>query len=301
MRRSILLTLLLVLITTVGVRAEVVPIQKPSVGTHAVTTNQQETILQLQEENKKLKEQLERTEMDKEIQRCRDYVDRKANDINDNLSHWLVILSIVIGSIVSILGIGLGIVAPYILNRRMNSKVDLATEQAKEALEQAKAAAEQAKKAEDAAKAAKVSQLFTEAFNEKDSSRAIELYTQLLALNPDNAMAYYNRGVVKDDLGDKSGALSDYDKAISLNPDYAEAYNNRGNVKDDLGDKSGALSDYDKSIELNPDYAKAYNNRAVCYRKMAEEEKDEEKKKEYLALAKADEKKYKELTGGKKK
>ena len=65
MRRNILLTLLLVLITTIGVRAEVVPIQKQSVGTRAVITNQQETILQLQEENKKLKEQLERVESGK--------------------------------------------------------------------------------------------------------------------------------------------------------------------------------------------------------------------------------------------
>ena len=341
MRRNILLTLLLVLITTVGVRAEVVLIQKQSVGTRAVTTNQQETILQLQEENKKLKEQLERTEMDKEIQRCRDYVDRRANDINDNLSHWLVILSIVVGAIITILGGGLGVLAPLYLNRKNDkvmqikleeatkqaeeakeqaekatkqvtkateqiatateqvqkatSQVTVATEQAETAKKQANDAKEQAKKAEivlkeievlkrqvdaiqtkinedktkaeDAAKEAKVSQLFAEAFTEKDSSRAIELYTQLLALNPDNA----------------------------------KAYNNRGNVKDDLGDKSGALSDYDKAIELNPDYDKAYYNRAVCYRKMAEEEKDEEKKKEYLALAKADEKKYKELTGGEKK
>ena len=443
MRRNILLTLLLVLITTVGVRAEVVPIQKQSVGTHAVTTNQQETILQLQEENKKLKEQLERTEMDKEIQRCRDYVDRKANDINDNLSHWLVILSVVVGAIITILGGGLGVLAPLYLNRKndkvMQTKLKEATKQAEKAKEQAEKAARQVEtvtnqaekaaaqvttateqiatatsqvqeaknqvttakeyaekagqaltaiealkkqvdtiqtkinedktKAEDAAKAAKVSQLFAEAFNEKDSSKAIDLYTQLLALNPDNADAYYNRGNVRYDLGDKSGALSDYDKSISLNPDDAEAYNNRGVVRYDLGDKSGALSDYDKSIELNPDdataynnrgvvkhklgdksgalsdydksislkpdYAEAYNNRgwlkidlddlagslsdcnraislkpdyaetydsrAVCYRKMAEKETDEEKKKEYIALAKADEKKYNELTGGKKK
>ena len=409
MRRSILLTLLLVLITTVGVRAEVVPIQKQSVGTRAVTTNQQETILQLQEENKKLKEQLERTEMDKEIQRCRDYVDRRANDINDNLSHWLVILSIVVGAIITILGGGLGVLAPLYLNRKndkvMQTKLEEATKQAEKAKEQAEKAARQVEtvtsqaekaaaqvttateqiatatsqvqeaknqvttakeyaekagqaltaiealkkqvdtiqtkinedktKAEDAAKAAKVSQLFAEAFNEKDSSRAIDLYTQLLALNPDNADAYYNRGNVRYDLGDKSGALSDYDKSIELNPDDAEAYNNRGNVKSKLGDKSGALSDYDKSISLKPDFAEAYNNRgwlkidlddlagslsdcnraislkpdyaetydsrAVCYRKMAEKEKDEEKKKEYIALAEADEKKYNELTGGKKK
>ena len=375
MRRNILLTLLLVLITTVGVRAEVVPIQKQSVGTHAVTTNQQETILQLQEENKKLKEQLERTEMDKEIQRCRDYVDRRANDINDNLSHWLVILSVVVGAIITILGGGLGVLAPLYLNRKndkvMQIKLEEATKQAEKAKEQAEKAARQVKtatsqaekaaaqvttateqiatatsqvqeaknqvttakeyaekagqaltaiealkkqvdaiqtkinedktKAEDAAKEAKVSQLFAEAFNEKDSSRAIELYTQLLALNPDYAKAYNNRGVVKSDLGDKSGALSDYDKSISLNPDFAESYNNRGWLKIDLDDLAGSLSDCNRAISLNPDYAETYDSRAVCYRKMAEEEKDEEKKKEYLALAKADEKKYKELTGEKKK
>ena len=222
MRRNILLTLLLVLITTIGVRAEVVPIQKQSVGTHAVTTNQQETILQLQEENKKLKEQLERVENKVDV--YWDVSKTKIDDVNDNQSHWLVILSIVIGSIVSILGIGLGVVAPYILNRRMNSKVNLATKQANDALTQATTATEQAKKAEEAAKEAKVSQLFAQAVNEKDSSRAIDLYTQLLALNPDYAEAYNNRGNVKSDLGDKSGALSDYDKAISLNPDYAKAY-----------------------------------------------------------------------------
>ena len=375
MRRSILLTLLLVLITTVGVRAEVVPIQKQSVGTRAVTTNQQETILQLQEENKKLKEQLERTEMDKEIQRCRDYVDRRANDINDNLSHWLVILSIVVGAIITILGGGLGVLAPLYLNRKndkvMQTKLEEATKQAEKAKEQAEKAARQVEtvtsqaekaaaqvttateqiatatsqvqeaknqvttakeyaekagqaltaiealkkqvdtiqtkinedktKAEDAAKAAKVSQLFAEAFNEKDSSRAIDLYTQLLALNPDNADAYYNRGNVRYDLGDKSGALSDYDKSISLKPDFAEAYNNRGWLKIDLDDLAGSLSDCNRAISLKPDYAETYDSRAVCYRKMAEKEKDEEKKKEYIALAEADEKKYNELTGGKKK
>ena len=372
MRRDILLTLLLVLITTLGVRAEVVPIQKQSVDTHVVTTNQQETILQLQEENKKLKEQLERVENKVDV--YWDVSKTKIDDINDNLSHWLVILTI----IVTLISGGLGVVAPYFRNKEMQAKLNvatrraieatqqagiakgqteeatnqvtkateqiatateqvkkatsqvaIATEQAETAKKQADDAKEQAKKAEialeeiealkrqvdaiqtkinedkekaeQAAKAAKVSQLFAEAFNEKDSSRAIELYTQLLALNPDNAKAYNNRGIVKSDLGDKSGALSDYDKAIELKPDYAIAYNNRGWLKIGQDDLTGALSDYDKAIELNPDYAKAYNNRAVCYRKMAEEEKDEEKKKEYLALAKADEKKYNELTGGKKK
>ena len=118
MRRNILLTLLLVLITTIGVRAEVVPIQKQSVDTRAITTNQQETILQLQEENKKLKEQLERVENKVDV--YWDVSKTKIDDVNDNQSQWLAILTI----IVALISGGLGVVAPYFQNKEMQAKLE---------------------------------------------------------------------------------------------------------------------------------------------------------------------------------
>ena len=55
------------------------------------------------------------------------------------------------------------------------------------------------------------------------------------------------------DLKRFEDALASYDKAIALKPDYAEAYNNRGNALKDLKRFEEALASYDKAIALKPD------------------------------------------------
>ena len=45
------------------------------------------------------------------------------------------------------------------------------------------------------------------------------------------AKEYIKSGNQKDDTKDYNGAISDYTKAIELNPDAAVAYYNRGNSK----------------------------------------------------------------------
>ncbi|WP_310481974.1 tetratricopeptide repeat protein [Chamaesiphon sp. VAR_48_metabat_403] len=51
-----------------------------------------------------------------------------------------------------------------------------------------------------------------------------------------------------------------FDRAIKLNPNLAEAYYNRGAVRYELGDKHGTISDLDRAIEINPNLAEAYYN-----------------------------------------
>ena len=77
------------------------------------------------------------------------------------------------------------------------------------------------------------------------------------------SIAYYNRGVTKDNIGDYSGAIDDYTNAIKLDPNDVGVYNNRGISKSKIGDNSGALDDYTYAIKLNPNYKSAYTNRGV--------------------------------------
>lgn len=186
-----------------------------------------------------------------------------------------------------------------------------------------------ASEAVKSAKEAKTSELFAQALKEEDPYTAIELYNQYIVRKPKSSVAYYNRAILKKDIGDNSGAMDDYDKAIMLNPNYVKSYINRGNLKRELKDLQGAMADFDKAIELKPDYAKAYQgrgiikfdngdyfeaiedfnmaisykpdlilsyrNRAKCYRKLAESEQDEAKKTELIANADEDEKRVESL------
>src|SRR5271170_6283914 len=47
--------------------------------------------------------------------------------------------------------------------------------------------------------------------------------------------------------GDLDGALADYNHAIELDPKNAVAYDDRGLLKQNKGDNDGALADYNKA------------------------------------------------------
>ncbi len=99
---------------------------------------------------------------------------------------------------------------------------------------------------------------------------AIKNYTAAIQLKPDDADAYYYRGLAKYELrqhtptiSDFNTAISDLDTAIRLKPDYADAYNNRGLVKGKLRQYAAAILDFDTAIQHKPDYADAYKNRGT--------------------------------------
>jgi len=64
-------------------------------------------------------------------------------------------------------------------------------------------------------------------------------------------------------LGRYDAALASYNKAIALRPDYALAYCNRGTVYRAQFNDQAALDSYDQAIALQPDYAEAHYNRGV--------------------------------------
>ncbi|WP_373537852.1 tetratricopeptide repeat protein [Microcoleus sp.] len=82
------------------------------------------------------------------------------------------------------------------------------------------------------------------------TTKSIADYDRAIQLNPNDAIAYNNRGVTKYALGRNQEAIADYDRAIQLNPNYADAYKNRGNLKSTLDDKQSAIEDYQKAADL---------------------------------------------------
>lgn len=98
----------------------------------------------------------------------------------------------------------------------------------------------------------------------KDYARAIADYSQAITLNPKHARAYYNRALAYRSLGDYTRAISDYTQAIALNPNDV-VYYNRGNAYKETQDYRRAIADYSKAIALNPGFVAAYNNRAITH------------------------------------
>ena len=83
-----------------------------------------------------------------------------------------------------------------------------------------------------------------------------ESYNQAIEQNPNDADAYYHRGLAYQSQPDY--AILDYNKAIRLRPDFAEAYHYRGDAYLAKADYDNAISDYTQVLKLKPNYSFAY-------------------------------------------
>lgn len=97
-----------------------------------------------------------------------------------------------------------------------------------------------------------------------DEAQTLGVCSDIIALDPDHAMTYYNRGSIYSDMGLYEQALSDLNRTIELTPSYASAYNNRGMAYYRLQEYEKAIEDYNQAIEQE-DSAISYYNRASAY------------------------------------
>ncbi len=114
--------------------------------------------------------------------------------------------------------------------------------------------------------------------------KEIEAYTSAIALNPNFAKAYNNRGIAYLKKGQYDRAIEDYNKAITINPNDAKAYNNRGNAYVKKGQYDRAIEDDNKAITINPNDADAYYNRGNAYVKKGQYDRAIEDYNKAIAL-----------------
>lgn len=101
-------------------------------------------------------------------------------------------------------------------------------------------------------------------YREGDYEGAILDYGKAIALNPEDADTYSNRGLAYYKLKEYLKAIEDYDKSIMLDSKNADFYVKRGIVYDDLQKYSRAIEDYDTAIALNPEVAFVYGLRGFA-------------------------------------
>lgn len=94
-------------------------------------------------------------------------------------------------------------------------------------------------------------------------------FDEAIKANPQDPVAYINRGMARTSRKDFDGAIKDFTKAIELNPEDAHAYNGRGLASQRKGDLISAQGDFNEAISKQPDLASAYRNRGENLYKLA--------------------------------
>ncbi len=94
---------------------------------------------------------------------------------------------------------------------------------------------------------------------EGDLMTALALFDQAIAIEPNLAIAHYNRGATQRARGFLEPAIAAYQRALELDPDYAQAYQNLGVALFKLGKLPEALEAFRQALHRyqhhDPDYA----------------------------------------------
>lgn len=101
-----------------------------------------------------------------------------------------------------------------------------------------------------------------------DYTVAIALLDGLIALCPNSAADYNNRGLMYYHNGQYSEAVKDLSQALKLDPNLDSAYNNRANCYAAGGYLTEAIADYDLALDLNPANLCAWIDQGIAWREL---------------------------------
>jgi tetratricopeptide (TPR) repeat protein len=83
----------------------------------------------------------------------------------------------------------------------------------------------------------------------QEPQHAIADFTQAIALNENDARAYFNRACACHYEGDFLTALHDFDQVLALSPNHAQTYFNRGIMHYQMGNLGEAIADLQQAAQ----------------------------------------------------
>ncbi len=120
---------------------------------------------------------------------------------------------------------------------------------------------------------------------EKFAEEQIEVTSKIIELNPDDAAAHYNLGVLLNDLKRYDEAEKEYREAIRVDPEYAAAHSSLGDLLNNRGRYDEAEKEYKDAIRADPDDAIPHSNLGVLLNDL---KRYDEAEKEYREAIRVD-------------
>ena len=108
-------------------------------------------------------------------------------------------------------------------------------------------------KAKDSSESPKLVQRAIDLSDKGEYHGAIELLTKAITADPNNAQAYFERGMALMNLNKDSDAVKDFGRALAISPDFPGARDWRARAAASLGDYQGAAEDRLKELQAHPE------------------------------------------------
>uniref|UniRef100_A0A2P2KHW9 Serine/threonine-protein phosphatase 5 n=1 Tax=Rhizophora mucronata TaxID=61149 RepID=A0A2P2KHW9_RHIMU len=116
----------------------------------------------------------------------------------------------------------------------------------------------------DVSRAEEIKVLANEAFKAHKYAQAIDLYTQAIELNGQNAVYWANRAFAHTKLEEYGSAIQDASKAIEIDPKYSKGYYRRGAAYLSMGKFKEALKDFQQVKKICPNDPDATKKLREC-------------------------------------
>ncbi|WJI09978.1 tetratricopeptide repeat protein [Methanobacterium sp. CWC-01] len=86
---------------------------------------------------------------------------------------------------------------------------------------------------------------------------AVAIYDDSLKTNPQDTIAWNNKGTTLISINEYQEAIKCFDKALKIDPKDAAAWHNKGVGLEKLGKQQEAIKYYDQALELDPKFEQA--------------------------------------------